>query len=770
MNIINSSSIFNRLSGDRKILPLEVIVAFSLVLMCISYLVYAIYSYKDATNDAVDEMKETQSVMVQTTHAIYQHHHSILTTIGQHLVNLGAVDEPAKGAKYLRTIHALNPGFIDLMLIKPNGRISMSSKQEKQKMSATITLPPNMLKNKNTKLEMLRPVYDEAHHQWNIPVIVPIHDKSPYVEAYMLATYRLTGSATTWDSFINARKVRYGLLRNDGHWQYLSGLTDIANTQKYRMPEKLYIQKEIEESAHRKVEEARYLPVSMEGRESLMLSRYIPEYGFYTVTFYKSEDIFLVWFGRQKIPLVLGMLFFAGSILSLNIARFLQDKSDRARQAVEAQLYDRAHFNPLTELPNRTYAIELIEHEFEFASVRNLPVSLGFIDIDNFKNINDSFGHDAGDLLIKKVSQLISRLAGDNNHIHVCHLSGDEFCVIWGGGSQEEMREFIKVFSNTNPAKFKINDHSFYISASMGVATYPYDDNSPMGLLKCADIALNASKKKGKKQVLFYNSELASKRQRWIEIEHELRDAIKNEELSVFYQSKYQMGIPEAPVGFEALVRWNSLKLGFVSPAEFIPVAESCGMIGEIGDYVLTRACRDAVKLREQFNDNVSVAVNASMYQLRHKSFIGDIKRNLEINRLPASVLEIEVTETMLAKNYELILSNLQGIKELGVAISIDDFGTGYSSLSYLSNFPFNCVKIDRGFTQSCPGSDENEAIIRAIVTLAHTLGMEVVAEGVETRIQEDFLKDIDVDIVQGFLYSKPKSLEVLSTDKVTLF
>lgn len=434
-----------------------------------------------------------------------------------------------------------------------------------------------------------------------------------------------------------------------------------------------------------------------------------------------------------------------------------------ARKKAEEDLRVLANFDPLTGLPNRTLFQDRLNQAITKAHRNEQLVALFFLDLDRFKHINDSMGHHIGDLLLKAVSQRLQDAVREGDT--VARLGGDEFTVILEGINRSEAvtlvaEKVLKAFEQP----FLLDDKHLTISPSIGISLYPNDAEDASSLIKYADTAMYHAKSLGRNNFQFYTSKLNEYAMRHVQLEAGLKQAISKNELSLVYQPKYDItGSNNKIVGLEALLRWHSEELGFISPGEFIPLAEETGMINEIGHWAINQACQQLSIWHEQGHTHISVAVNLSARQLK-EDIIPTIEVALAVSGLPASSLELELTESMIMGNPADSVKILTQLKAIGLTISVDDFGTGYSSLSYLKRFPIDTLKIDREFVRDITEDPDDAAITGAIITLAHSLELAVVAEGVETQEQLDFLRKGGCDQVQGFLLSKPLNVAECSS------
>jgi diguanylate cyclase (GGDEF)-like protein/PAS domain S-box-containing protein len=419
-----------------------------------------------------------------------------------------------------------------------------------------------------------------------------------------------------------------------------------------------------------------------------------------------------------------------------------------------------AHYDPLTDLPNRLFAHERLSHALERAQRHGERVAVLFIDLDHFKTINDGLGHAVGDeLLITVARRLQQRLRNEDT---LARLGGDEFLVVLENLDRPEeaaqiAQALIQLFERPLPLG---NERDAYLGASIGISYYPDDGQSADELIRNADAALYQAKAEGRNTYRFYTQELTSRAHSRLTMESKLRQALKRGEFVLHYQPLVETDSGK-PLGVEALVRWNSPE-GMISPADFIPLAEDTGLIVPIGTWVLREACRQMQALRSQGLALETVAVNLSPRQFRQADLLKQVRDALNDSGLPANCLELEITEGALMDDVAQTQASLRALKSLGLRLAVDDFGTGYSSLAYLRRFPLDKLKIDQSFMHGVPEDHGNLEIVATIITLARSLSLTVIAEGVETGAQLAALRTLGCEQSQGYLFSRPLSLEHL--------
>ncbi len=427
------------------------------------------------------------------------------------------------------------------------------------------------------------------------------------------------------------------------------------------------------------------------------------------------------------------------------------------REATEHELERLAHYDTLTGLPNRYMFQQALDLTLERARRLKSQVALFFIDLDNFKVINDSLGHATGDMLLKIISQRITQCVRASDI--VSRLGGDEFTVtIDQAKDMEHLRSLADKLITTIAQTVELKDVEFQTTASIGIALFPQDASDADNLVRNADTAMYSAKSIGPSNFQLFSTEMNERANRRFVVESHLRHALDRNELVLVYQPQVNLATGEI-VGAEALLRWASPELGNIRPDEFIPVAEESGLIQQIGEFVLESACRQT---KRWLDDGITmrIAVNVSARQFGAKQFVGNVQAVLDRTGLPVAQLELELTESSIMTNVEDTLKKIRTLHGVGIHLSVDDFGTGYSSMSYLKQLPVSQLKVDQSFVRNAPQSTEDVEIVRAILHLSQGLALETLAEGVETVEQARFLAGEGCMIAQGYYFSRPISVD----------
>ncbi|MES9903503.1 MAG: EAL domain-containing protein, partial [Sedimenticola sp.] len=435
------------------------------------------------------------------------------------------------------------------------------------------------------------------------------------------------------------------------------------------------------------------------------------------------------------------------------------------RNTAQERIRKLAFYDTLTGLPNRSVFLDRLELALENAKRHNDLVAVMFIDLDRFKRVNDTLGHTVGDHFLTQVakrlhntvrtSDTLSRIHMDEDAPLLTRLGGDEFTLLLSRirNANDVARVGQRVLEDLR-RPVTVHGHELVLTGSIGIALFPGDGDDIDALLRNADVAMYQGKKSGRNQATFYSSSMNEAALHVLTLEEELRRALQNGGFEVYYQPKISIQTRE-PVGAEALIRWNHPQRGLMMPGEFLPVAEETGLIGPISDWVLEESCRQIKKWALSGKEPLPVSVNISNQQFNGDQILNIIKRVLKETGIKPSLLELELTESIVMENAPYALDLTRSMRTIGVTLSIDDFGTGYSSMSHLKRLAVDKLKIDRSFVMDLGEDSDDEAIIQAITALAHSMHLTVIAEGVETEAQFELLRRHSCDEAQGFLFSK---------------
>ncbi|MCP3908745.1 MAG: bifunctional diguanylate cyclase/phosphodiesterase [Oceanicoccus sp.] len=423
------------------------------------------------------------------------------------------------------------------------------------------------------------------------------------------------------------------------------------------------------------------------------------------------------------------------------------DKSQVEKKINQLNLYD-----PLTGIPNRMLFRQTMERAIELAKTQQISLALLLINLDGFKKVNESYGSEAGDRLVATMAQRLTRCVRKSDGI--ARVGGDEFTLVLEDcHGNDDVALVAKKVIDVLSAPFTVAGQGLIVSCSIGIAIYPEAGESVDDLLKRANMAMLEAKTQRGSQYNFYNEDTNADAMYRINLEADLRRALRNSEFEMHYQPRVAIGTG-VTVGMEALIRWRHPTRGLVSPNEFIPVAEECGLIVPIGYWVIQQACEDMRFFDENGHDSLDIAINLSFKQLQDNMFVDTATRIIEQSGVDAHRLEFELTETAIMSNYQQTYEGMMALSKLGITFSLDDFGTGFSSFAHIQRLPISALKVDRSFVRNVVKNDDDGIIVKAMINLAHSLRLQVIAEGVETLEQVQFLWQNHCDQVQGFYFS----------------
>jgi len=460
-----------------------------------------------------------------------------------------------------------------------------------------------------------------------------------------------------------------------------------------------------------------------------------------------------------------------GQINALLLERSIRYAIERKRS--EEDIYRMAYYDVLTNLPNRLLFIDRLKQAIGLAERYKRQVAVMFLDLDNFKRINDTFGHHMGDHLLENIAERLkncmrkcdslTRQNVDDSVDTIARLGGDEFTIILTEIKHtEDAAKVAQRILDSLLQQFVLNSYEIFITASIGIAVYPHDGLDMDSILKNADAAMYHAKTEGKNNYQYYKKSMNSSALERLTMENALRKALEQQEFILYYQPQIDISKGEI-VGMEALIRWQRADQTVVSPADFIPIAEESGLIIPISNWVLHTACEQSKAWQAAGFSNIPVSVNISSLQFQQKNFIHTIVQALRKTGINPGDMILEITESTIMQNTDTAFAALYELSRMGLRFTIDDFGIGYSSLSYLKRIPLYSIKIDRSFVRGLNTNSDDEAISKAIISMAHTLKLRVIAEGVETEQQLTFLREHGCDEIQGFLFSRPLPAEEIS-------
>ncbi len=483
----------------------------------------------------------------------------------------------------------------------------------------------------------------------------------------------------------------------------------------------------------------------------------------------KEHDFFAAMYNNFINTLILTILFYIVFLIIIYILiQKIRKKEDQytsqleidiARKTDEIKkqkdiLYDQAHHDALTGLPNRVLFNERLQQGIDEAKSHGTVLALFFIDLDQFKQINDSLGHEVGDKVLKVVAERLKAKIRKKDTL--ARLGGDEFTILIEKYKKvQDVSMLAEKILNVLVQPMHIEGHTLYISCSVGISLYPQDDMNANNLLKYADAAMYKAKEEGRNNFQYYSADMTELAYERISMQASLRKALDNEEFIVCYQPQID-GESEKLIGMEALVRWQHPNMGLIPPAKFIPLAEESGLIIEIDKWVMKTAMHQVVKWYKEGLTPGILALNLTLQHLRREDFIHVLQEIMAETGFQSKYLELEISEGEVMKKHEESITKLQEIRDMGILVAIDDFGTGHSSLAYVKHLPISKLKIDQSFMKGIPQEEEDAAIVKTIIALAKGLNLDIIAEGVETVAQKEFLLENGCKNIQGYYYGRP--------------
>lgn len=715
-------------------------------ILLLGFIAYAVSTWFEVTRQTETELNYVDGLFRNAIESEFQHHESILKVLGQRLLEVDVRHHPERGRALVDELMAVNPGMAAFGIAEPNGQLLLVSG-----VAAGKPLP-NLLTQSESTVTFLQ-VFDTDRlvlgwtyympllKKWLIPIRIAVQDDQGFVKLVSAAGLDIDTERAMWNAIDLPDDVQVTLLRNDSFVQLRLPTPAEERESRYYDPAK----DEIYTYDHQPLEEDPFFP------ESIAVSSYLMDNTMRTFVSYPKSRLWQEFSSRLVMP---AALFAAAFLLTWVLYRSVL----RNQRAYESQLMHQAHHDPLTKLPNRLLIMDRLGNDLARARRLGRMVAVFYIDLDQFKRINDSYGHKMGDVLLNACAGRLRGILREGDTIG--RLGGDEFLLILPDlQSVNEVEILASRVLRSFVSPFLLEGREIFSTASIGISLSPQDGNDTDTLMQNADTALYKAKDEGRNSYYFYQQALNEEVARRIEVERELRKALERDEFRVVYQPQASLDSLRWKSA-EALIRWNSPTLGAVSPVEFIPIAEEIGLITEIGELVLRTALQD-LKIVHQLEPGFTISVNTSIRQFRSDTFLQETLKLLKEAGLPPDVLELEVTESVLADGAE----KFNGLREAGIRLAVDDFGTGFSSLSYLKQIPITTLKIDRAFIKDLETDFSDATLTTAIIALAKELGLDTIAEGVETQSQLAFLRFHGCNLAQGYLLARPMPIEDLLID-----
>ena len=729
--------------------PLKALFGFLSLAIVVGYGVYAYHTWKQVRHEAIMRMQFMNELLIQSSNEIFNYQQSVLRILGDRLREMDAVHHPERGQKLIDHILRLNPGMAGFGLADASGQLLLVSGTSPGEELPNLLQQPESAESfravlQSRRMMMGRTYYMPLLQRWIIPIRVTLRNGGPPL--VMAAGLDLDSRAITWNALQLPPGIEVRIMRSDGYWQFVKPLPESQRPAVYNNPIREDWRNLILDYANHKGGPEDH---SYNYDDRLCFSAYLPRLDLYTIVRMPDTLLWADYLQRMAIPSLIFLLLLVGGSLFYLV-------SLRQQRQYEAELVQQAHYDSLTGLPNRLLAMDRLGQVLELARRERRSVAVTYVDLDHFKRVNDSFGHMVGDALLKQAAERLRRLlrGGDT----VARLGGDEFLIILPEiDSVEAAEAVVSKIHIMFEEPFMIDHLEIYSAVSIGIAMFPADGETVEQLLKAADTALYRAKDSGRKTHCFYSEEMNLEAERHMRLESAFRHALEKDELYLVYQPQVDLQTGEW-TGCEALLRWNNPELGEVSPLDFIPVAEETGLIRAVGNFVLREACRDLARIQKVLGNSFRMSINLSAWQIRQTDLPQFIRHLLQEHNLAPENVEMEITEGTMVESGTQLLS----MRELGLRVALDDFGTGFCSLSYLQRFPVNTLKIDRSFIKNIDKDNGGADLVRAVVNLAVSLHLDVVAEGIEDSAQYEYLRQVGCPTGQGFYFSRPVKIETL--------
>ncbi len=722
-----------RLTGRR---PLARAYRAILWVLMLSFLLLALHIWREVKTEVDERLGATTRQFAQMARAEFIHQEAMLRLLGSRLLDAGALDAPEKGRRLIEEMQRINPALAGYGLARPDGQLVLVSG-----VPAGRALP-NLLDQeashdgflqalRASRMVVGRTYFFGLLRRWLIPVRLALRD-GDRVRAVMAAGIDIDAPEALWNVMDVPPDMHVSLVRDDGYVQLRRPVAPEAYAGVYDHPVKW-----ARTQAHDPFEAG-----------ALTRSEYVQGFGLSVVSAYPGGYRLRLFGMRILIPLAL----FLGILLT---GYFFYRSACRSQKRYEAGLIHQATHDALTGLPNRHLIHDRLEREIAHAARQDGRFGVVYLDLDNFKQINDGFGHDAGDRLLQAVARRLQAVLREVDSLG--RMGGDEFVVLMSElGEARDAEVLAQRLHAVFEQPFDLAGRAYFVTASIGIAVYPDDARDVGGLMSRADAALYRAKDRGRDCICFFEAAFDQEIERRTRLEQGLRQALRQGELYLLYQPKIDARSGRW-VGAEALMRWHSRELGEVSPVEFIPVAEETGLIQALGGFALERALTDLRRI-QQLAPDFQMAVNVSVRQFHERDFFEHTLDAVRRSGIDPAHLELEVTESIMARP----IAGMERLREAGLQLAIDDFGTGFSSLGTLKRLPVTTLKIDREFVRDIETDPADKALVTAMIAVARELDLQVVAEGVETDGQTDYLRAQGCHLLQGFLFARPLSLDAL--------
>lgn len=734
------------------------------VILVISIAVMAYVSY-DLWHNNLERIHRAQENQVysfsNSVNSLLKTQESFLEVLGQQIHSQLVNGEKNEAIQLLDKVIANQNEIKGIKVLTPDGNMLVTSSNLSADTNANYLERPETRESflhalRSPNMILGRTIYGSSLQSNLIPTRFTVRDSNSNPLVVMAAALSIDQSKIFNSSPHLGPHNEVGITRNDGYIQFYSSENikkrdyghAISTESRHGMAKQFLEKFNITMNAARESGQIYTLYINHKDEPAQVSLTYDQDFLMWVVSKVESK-----YFLKEFLPsfaLALCIFITVHSVLFVLLKKITISEKEK-----KEQLIYRANHNLLTELPNRIY---FQSKAHQWTSNANRPFSLIYIDLDNFKGVNDAYGHKTGDNILRYVAERIKKQAPDKGLL--IHESGDEFLLLTHVVEKHQVKRLINKLLQRVHEPFEVDDHRLTISASVGVAQFPSDGKS-IETLRCnADFAMFKSKKTNN-TVTFFTRDLQETHLQKLKVEHKLRGAINTDNIYMWYQP--QLNKDGSLHGVEALVRWYDKELGQVSPQEFISVAESTGQMPRLGQRIIQKSLTDIIQIQNQTGRAFELSINISVQQLTMESFIPDLIEQIEQSEFPRHRLTLELTESMMIKDTHLIKAKLTQLRTLGIKTSLDDFGTGYSSLNILKELPLNELKVDQSFVFNINSDPILLEMVKHIIEIGKMLNMQVVAEGVESERHASLLKEMNCDVLQGYLYSKPLSPKQLT-------
>lgn len=740
--------------------PIRVLFISLMTILVLGYGIFCWQSWLDVQNEEKSQQQYLGSLTAQSTRASFVNQEHALRLIGRRLLQQEVLQQPENGRQVIETAGHTDAAMVGFGLAQADGQLLLVSG-----VAAGKALP-NLAQNENTAQSFIaaldspnllpgRNYFMQALQDWVMPIRVALRDAEGKVQAVMAAGNRVSGGSTMLSNLILPENHRVVLLRDDGFTQFIAPISP----EHYQDYFKLQVSQTLLQRV--RLAEASGTQFDLElpqwpGLQLLGWAEAIPEYHLHALVVFPSRLLTDLWLERVFASFVLFLIMLTVSVVTY---LYLNRVQTRHQQELDHQLYH----DTLTLLPNRRLLMQHLHSKLD-ARQRHTPGSLGvmFLDIDDFKKINDTFGHDLGDdLLLQTAIRLQQNLPAE---ALVARQGGDEFIVVIElKGAETELQNFAEQLISAFQLPIKVGQEGRELIShiSIGAVSGKPGRHNADELLRKANAAMHKVKHARKNDVEIYSEQLDYEINRRLQIENRLERAHEEQAFSVVYQPQARCSNGQTQ-GLEALLRWHDRELGFVSPDEFIPIAEASQQIAQIDNFVIRTACEEIAALRAELGIQISLSVNLSANEIIDDKLPERLLQLIADSGFPAQDFIAEMTETALVADYRAVRRNCEALSKNQIRVSLDDFGTGYSSLSLLHELPVSEIKIDRSFIQNFLNDSYDAALVKSIIAMGHGLGLKVVGEGVETEAHQQLLDQMRCDYFQGYGLARPMKLDEL--------